>query len=144
MSSLGKIKKNVDKYRMEEFCRQMTPEQYRQALKTAVKNATESLAIEYDKRLQKMQEEYELQSHMQFKAVKDTISVELLYELGRQLGCFEENPEFLEQKIDTVQNIFEKTMEAISKYAKYKNGNQSRKEFLKKQKKVENMFNIKF
>lgn len=144
MSSLGKYRKNAEAYRVNEFYKNMTPEKYRETLRVAVKNATEDMASEYDRRLQKIKEEYELESRMQFKAVKDTILVEVLNELGVQLGCFDENPEYLDQKIDLVQNIFENTMNSIGKYAKYKKASQSRREFLKKQNKVEKIFNIKF
>ena len=144
MSSLGKLKKNAEAYRINQFYNNMTPEQYREGIRLAVKNSTETLAREYDRNLQKIQEEANLHIKESVRLAIDTISVELLYELADQLECFVDNPEFLDQKIDKVQNIYESTMKAIGKYANYKKESQARKEFLKKQKKVEKMFNIKF
>lgn len=136
MSSISKIRKNADKYRMEEFCRQMTPEQYKQALKTAVKAATENLAIEYDRMLQKNQEETNKKIDSIVNVAINMTSVEFLYEIGRQLDCYIDKPENMEQKIDLVQEIGENVAKIIQNYDK--------KEFDKKRKQVEKIFNIKF
>lgn len=144
MSSIGKLRKNAENYRINEFYKNMTPEQYREGIKLTTKQIAESLTIEYNLKLQKIQEESNYKIKEGIKLAIDTISVELLYELARQLECFEENTEYLDQKIDKVQDIYKNTMSAIEKYANYKKESQARKEFLKKQKKVEKMFNIKF
>lgn len=140
MSSLGKIKKNVDKYRMEEFCRQMTPEQYRQALKTAVKAATENLAYEYDRQLARIEQE----KNDELNAIINVISVELLYEIAVQMDCFVENPEFLDQKADKIQEMFENSMNAIQNYISCKQSGVSLKEYHEKKKKLEKIIHIKF
>ena len=140
MSSLGKIKKNVDKYRMEEFCRQMTPEQYRQALKTATKAATENLAIEYDRRLIAL----EKAKDDELSAIINVISVELLYEIACQMDCFSEKPEYLDQKADKIQEMFENTMNSIQSYISCKQSGVSLKQFHEKREKIEKTLNIKF
>lgn len=140
MSSLGKIKKNADKYRMEEFCRQMTPEQYRQALKTAVKAATENLAIEYDRRLIAL----EKAKDDELSAIINVISVELLYEIACQMDCFVENPEYLDQKREKIQEMFENTMNSIQSYISCKQSGVSLKQFHEKREKIEKTLNIKF
>ena len=144
MSSIGKLRKNAENYRINEFYRNMTPEQYREGIKLATKQTAESLAKEYNLKLQKIQEESNYKIKEGIKLTIDTISVELLYELARQLECFEENTEYLDQKIDKVQDIYSNTMKAIEKYTTYKKNGQARKDFEKKQKKIEKMFNIKF
>ena len=140
MSSLGKIRKNVDRYRMEEFCRQMTPEQYKQALKTAVKAATENLALEYDRQLAKIQKE----TNDEIGALIHVIIVEILYEIATQMDCFVENPEFLDQKTDKIQEIFDNAMNSIQSYISYKKTGVSLKEYHEKKKKLEKTINLKF
>ena len=140
MSSLGKIRKNVDRYRMEQFCNQMTPEQYKQALKTAVKAATENLALEYDRRLialEKVKDD-------ELSAIINVISVELLYEIAVQMDCFAENPEYLDQKREKIQEMFENTMNSIQSYISCKQSGVSLKQFHEKREKIEKTLNIKF
>lgn len=144
MSSLGKIKKNAEKFELNQIYKNMTPEQYQEGIRIAVNKAISNLAIEYDNNIKKLKQhfEYELKGCTIYAI--DTLSVELLYELANQLGCFEENPDYLEDKIYRVKEIYENTMDSIKKYANYKNDKQARKEFEKKKKKVEKMFDIKF
>ena len=144
MSSLNKIKKNAERYRMDEIYRNMTPEQYREGIRLAVKNATEALAKEYDKNLEKVQERAKIEIKESVRAAIDMLSVELLYELGNQLGCFEENAEYLDEKIEKVQDIYKNTMQAIENYTTIKKQNQAHKNFYKRKEKVEKMFKIKF
>ena len=144
MSSLSNLRKNVENYRLNEIYKNMTPEQYREGIRLAVKNATEALAKEYDKNLAKLQDEANISITAGIRTAIDTLSVELLYELGTQLGCFEENAEYLEEKKEKVQDIYKNTMAAIEKYTTYKKEEQAKKDFDKKKRKVEKMFNIKF
>jgi len=144
MSSLSKLRKNADKYKINEFYRNMTPEQYQEGIRIAIQNTTDDLTRKYNANLERLKAEANRNISESATLAIDTISVELLYELGNQLGCFEENPEYLDQKIDTVQRIYENTMNAINKYTRYKKGNQARKDFEKKKHKVEKMFNVKF
>jgi len=144
MSSLSKLRKNAENYKINEFYRNMTPEQYQEGIRIAIQNTTDDLTRKYNANLERLKAEANRNISESATLAIDTISVELLYELGNQLGCFEENPEYLDQKIDTVQRIYENTMNAINKYTRYKKGNQARKDFEKKKHKVEKMFNVKF
>lgn len=140
MSSYSKIAKNAEKYRLEQFCNQMTPEQYRQALKTAVKAATENLAYEYDKQLARIEQE----KNDELNAIINVISVELLYEIAVQMNCFVENPEYLDQKREKIQEMFDNAMNAIQNYVSCKQSGVSLKEYSEKKKKIEKIIHIKF
>lgn len=144
MSSLSKLKKNAENYRMNEVYKNMTSEQYREGVRRAVKIATDDMAREYENTLRKVEEKANSRVADGVRFAIDTISVELLYELGNQLGCFEENAEYLDEKIDKVQDIYKNTMSAIEGYTKYKKSGQASRNFEKKKKKVEKMFSIKF
>ena len=74
----------------------------------------------------------------------DTLSVEILYELGNILECYVDEPDHLDQKIDIVQNLYETAMNSIKDYGgtKYKNDNQAHRVFAKKKKIVRNVFGI--
>lgn len=89
-----------------------------------------------------MQEEYNNAIREGIMIAMDTLSVEILYELGNVLECYEEEPDHLDQKIDIVQNIYETAMNSIRKYADYKNDNQAQKVFQKKKKTIEKVFGI--
>ena len=144
MSSLSKLKKNAENYKINQFYQNMTPEQYQEGIRIAIQKTTDDLTRQYNENLERLKEEANRNISQSATLAIDTISVELLYELGRQLGCFEENPEYLDQKIDTVQRIYENTMNAINKYTRYKKGNQARKDFEKKKHKVQKMFKVEF
>lgn len=144
MSSLSKLKKNVENYKINQFYQNMTPEQYQEGIRIAIQKTTDDLTKQYNENLERLKEEANRNISQSATLAIDTISVELLYELGRQLGCFEENAEYLEEKIDKVRDIYINTMEAINKYTKYKKGNQARKDFEKKKRKVEKMFKVEF
>ena len=144
MSNLRKIRKNANNYELKNIYENMSPEQYRQGVKIAVETTKKELIYEFQKKYEKLANEYNRNLKEGITLSIDTISVELLYELANQLGCFEKDPDFLEDKIFRVQEIYDNTMNAIKKYAEYKNDNQARKKFEAKRKKVEKMFNIKF
>lgn len=144
MSKLGKLRKNAQSFNLQEMYSNMTPEEYQNGIKMAVQSAVRDLAIEYDKNINKLKNEYE--NNLRYSTIYaiDTLSVELLYELANQLGCFEENPDFLEDKIYRVKEIYENTMNSIKGYVDFKTDEEAQKEFAIKKKKVEGMFDIKF
>ena len=144
MSSLSKLRKNAENYKINQFYQNMTPEQYQEGIRIAIQKTTNDLTKQYNENLERLKEEANRNISQSATLAIDTISVELLYELGRQLGCFEENAEYLEEKIDKVRDIYINTMEAINKYTKYKKGNQARKDFEKKKHKVQKMFKVEF
>lgn len=144
MSSLGKLRKNAQNFNLREMYSNMTPEEYRNGIKMAVESAVRDLAIEYDKNINKLKNEYENSLKYSTIYAIETLSVEFLYELANQMGCFEENLDYLEDKIYRVKEIYENTMDSIKNYTKYKTDNQARKQFEKRKKKVETMFDIKF
>lgn len=144
MSKLGKIRKNIKNYELKSMYENMTPEQYQEGTRIAVKTAINDLSIEYDKNIHKLKERYEMSIRDATIYAIDTLSIELLYELAKQMECFDENAEYLEQKVEKVQEIYKNTMDAIKKYATYKTDNQAVKRFEMKKKKIEKLFDIKF
>ena len=149
MSSLGKIQKNAEKFELEQIYNNMTPQMYQEGIKRAVKEATKTLSQEYDLALEKTTNEYNEklkmineQANNRVKMAIDIISIELLYELGNQLECFKDDVEYLDQKIDVVQNIYQKTMDCVWSYLEAKNTKKSFKEFKNKENKVKEVFKI--
>lgn len=141
-NKLSKIQNNAKQFELNDFYKNMTPEQYREGVRTAVKKAVDDLGKEYDVLMEKMRQEYNRCIAESTMIAMDTLSVELLYELGNVLECYKKEPEYLEQKIDIVQNIYEAAMNSIKKYASYKNDNQAQKVFQKKKKTIEKVFGI--
>lgn len=141
-NKFGKIQKNAYKFEMDKIYQNMTPEQYREGIKTAVKNAISDLEKEYMKELKRMQDEYNSVIQESVMIAMDTLAVEMIYELGNVLECYKDEPEYLDQKIDIVQNIYEQAITSIEKYASYKNDNQAQKAFQKKKKMIRKIFGI--
>lgn len=144
MSKLGKLKKNANNYELKNIYENMSPKDYQRGITLAVETTKKELTYEFQKKFEKLANEYNRNLKEGITITIDTISVELLYELANQLGCFEKEPDFLEDKIFRVQEIYDNTMNSIKKYATYKTDNQARKKFKEKKKKVEKLFNIKF
>ena len=140
MSSIGKLRKNAENYKLNEIYRNMTPEQYQRGIQLAIQNTQNELVAEYNLKLQKMQDKIitdmtKKMDNLVSVAVNMT-SIKFLYELGKQLDCFIDVPEYMDQKIDLVQEISEHIMINIENYDK--------EAFNKKRKLVEQIFKIKF
>lgn len=153
MSSLGKIQKNAEKFKLEQYYKNMTPKQYMEGIQNAVTSASRDLSIEYDKelnyiqkqyneKLKQLQDSYNLRVKEGVKIATDLISIALLYELGNQLECFKEDVEFLDQKKEVVRNIYQNTMDVIYAYAESEDNSKAHKDFLEKEKKVKEVFGI--
>lgn len=140
MSSIGKLRKNAENYRLSEIYKNMTPEQYQQGIQLAIRNTQAELATEYNTKLQKMQDKIREDTHKKMDSLVNVAinmtSVEFLYEIARQLDCFIDKPENMDQKIDLVQEISENVMKNIQDYHK--------KDFEKKRQLVEKIFKIQF
>ena len=74
----------------------------------------------------------------------DTLATEMVYELGNILECYKDEPEYLDQKIDIVQGIYETAMQSIEDYAgdKYETDKQAQKEFERKKKTIQKIFGM--
>ena len=143
-SSFRKIQKNAEQYKIDQFYKTMTPEDYKKGIELAIKKTEEKLEREYNAELLRMGNEYNRAIQENTLIAMDTLAVEILYELGNVLECYKDNPEYLDQKIDIVQNIYETAMNSIADYAsdKYNNDNQAQKVFEKKKKTVKKIFGI--
>ena len=145
MSNLSrKIQKNAEQFMIEEIYRKMTPEQYKEGINLAIKKTEEKLTTRYNNELARLTEEYNKSIQESMLVAMDTLATEIIYELGDVLGCYKEEPEYLDQKIELVQNIYEKAMKGIEDYAssKYKNQKQAQKEFVRKQKIIKKIFGM--
>lgn len=144
MSSLSKLTKNIENYKINEFYKQMTPEQYKQGIENAVKFREQELYEVFNKEIKKIREDANAEVAMRNAIVRQLIIVELLYEIADELECFVKEPEFLDQKIEKVKGFYENTTKTIENYTKYKRTGQALRENEKKKKKLEEMFGIEF
>lgn len=139
-----KLKRNAEEFEMEQIYKNMTPDLYRQSVNLAIKKAEERVANMYEKEMIKLAKQYNNAIQEGTLMAMDTLAVEILYELGNMLECYIEEPEFLEQKIEIIQKLYETAMNSIKDYAspKYKNDKQAQKTFAKKKKTIKKLFNI--
>ena len=139
-----KLKRNAEEFEMEQIYKNMTPDLYRQSVNVAIKKAEERVADMYEKELLRMADKYNESIIESTLSAMDTLAVEILYKLGDMLECYVEEPEFLDQKIEIIQQLYGTAMNSIKDYAspKYRNDKQAQKIFAKKKKTVKKLFKI--
>lgn len=145
MSSMcKKIQNNIDDDIINKYYANMTPQMYKDGIQRAIKMTEDKLTEQYNLKLQQITEQYNNQIKDNILIAMDTIATEMIYELGNVLECYKDEPEYLDQKIDIVQGIYEKAMYSIENYAskKYKNDKQAQREFKRKQKIIKKIFGI--
>lgn len=145
MSSIArKIRKNAENFMIQDLYKNMTPEQYREGIKLAIERARKDFEEEYRRKFEKLINEYNYNLRDGFGVAIDTISIELLYELAVQMNAFdEEDPEIKSQIITKVQEIYNNTITAVERYAKFQNDDKAQKEFKKRKQKVMKFFKLK-
>lgn len=145
MSNLSrKIQKNADNFIIDQYYKNMTPDMYKEGIQNAIKMTEDRLVKRYDAELERITRQYKRDIQERTLIAMDTLAVEMIYELGNVLECYVDEPEYLDQKIDIVQNIYEKAMTSIGDYAtdKYKSDAQAQKAFEKKKKTIQKVFRM--
>lgn len=145
MSSISRhIRKNAENFMIDQYYKNMTPEQYKEGINNAIKMTEERCFKTYEVELNRIAEQYNESIRNTTLVAMDTLATEMVYELGNVLECYKDEPEYLDQKIDIVQNIYETAMKAIESYAtdKYKNDNSAQKEFKRKKQTIQKIFNL--
>lgn len=144
MGNLRKLRKNTEKYKINSIYDKMTPEDYKNGIHLAIEETRKDLAIEFNKKYKKLVDSFNTELNLSVISAINTISVELLYELAVQMNAFDESDEERLNSIKyRVQEMYENIMNAIKKYANYKNDRQASKKFEEKRKKVEKLFDVK-
>lgn len=143
-STWKKIQKNMEDFAIKEYYKNMTPEMYQDGIQRAIKMTEERLMKEYNAELIRMGNEFNRKLQEGTLIAMDTLATEMVYELGNILECYKDEPEYLDQKIDIVQGIYETAMHSIEDYAsdKYKNDAQAQKVFEKKKKTIQKVFGM--
>ena len=145
MSSIArKIQKNTENFMVKEYYKNMTPEMYQQGINNAIKLTEERLTKEYNAELLRIAKEFDRKLQEGTLLAMDTLATEMVYELGNILECYKDEPEYLDQKIDIVQGIYETAMHSIEDYAgdKYETDKQAQKEFERKKKTIQKIFGM--
>lgn len=143
-SFVRKVQKNAEQNMIDNFYKNMTPDQYREAVRVAIKKTEEDLTRRYNEDLKHMADQYNQAIRENTLIAMDTLATEMIYELGNVLECYVDEPEYLDQKIDIVQNIYETAMHSIEDYAskKYKTDKHAQKVFEKKKKTIQKIFGM--
>lgn len=145
MSSLSrKIQKNAENFAINEYFKNMTPDMYKEGINRAIRMTEERCIKEYETELKRISDQYNESIRNTSLVAMDTLATEMIYALGDVLECYKDEPEYLDQKIDIVQGIYETAMHSIEDYAssKYKNDEQAQKVFKKKKQTIQKIFKI--
>lgn len=151
MSSIArKINKNAENFMLENLYKNMTPEQYKIALKNAIDKTTKELTTRFEVEYEKLRKSYQQELDYNAATIMNTISVELLYEIANQIEYWDMKEE-TEDDIYTkesakfrIKEIYSNTMQSIKQYATMKKGEKAFKVFEKRKKQLEKEFDIKF
>ena len=143
-STWKKIQKNMEDFAVKEYYKNMTPEMYQEGIQRAIKMTEERLTKEYNLELTRMGKEYNNKLQEGALIAMDTLATEMIYELGNVLECYKDEPEYLDQKVEIVQNIYETAMRSIADYSskKYKTDAQAQKVYEKKKKTIQKIFGM--
>lgn len=144
-STWKKIQKNAENFAVKEYYKNMTPEMYQDGIQRAIKATKEKCLTEYQTELSSITKQYNESIQHSTLMAMDTLTVEILYELGNMLECYKDEPEHLNQKIDIIQKLYETAMTSIGNYADrkiYKTDKQAQKAFAKKKKTIQKIFGI--
>lgn len=144
-STWRKLQKANEDFVIKKYYENMTPEMYQEGIQRAIKMTEERCMKEYEYEVTRMCNEFNQKLKENMLHAMDTLATEMIYELGNVLECYVDEPEYLDQKVDIVQNIYETAMHAIEDYAsnKYKSNAQARKAYEKKKKKIQKIFGMK-
>ena len=143
-STWKKLQKASEDFAIKKYYESMTPEMYQEGIQRAIKMTEERLTKEYNAELMRMGNEFNRKLQDNALLAMDTLATEMVYELGNVLECYKDEPEYLDQKIDIVQGIYETAIKSIEDYAsdKYKSDAQAQKAFEKKKKTIKKVFGM--
>lgn len=143
-STWKKLQKASEDFAIKKYYENMTPEMYQEGIQRAIKMTEEKLTKEYNAELIRMGNEFNQKLQNSALMAMDTLAVEMVYELGNILECYKDQPEYLDQKIDIVQGIYETAMKSIEDYAsdKYTDDKAAQREFNRKKKVIKNVFGM--
>lgn len=143
-STWKKLQKASEDFAIKKYYENMTPEMYQEGIQRAIKMTEEKLTKEYNAELIRMGNEFNQKLQSSALMAMDTLAVEMIYELGNILECYKDQPEYLDQKIDVVQGIYETAMKSIEDYAsdKYTDDKAAQREFNRKKKVIKNVFGM--
>lgn len=143
-STWKKLQKASEDFAIKKYYENMTPEMYQEGIQRAIKMTEEKLAKEYNAELIRMGNEFNQKLQNSALMAMDTLAVEMVYELGNILECYKDQPEYLDQKIDIVQGIYETAMKSIEDYAsdKYTDDKDAQREFNRKKKVIKKVFGM--
>lgn len=143
-STWKKLQKASEDFAIKKYYENMTPEMYQEGIQRAIKMTEEKLTKEYNAELIRMGNEFNQKLQNSALMAMDTLAVEMIYELGNILECYKDQPEYLDQKIDIVQGIYETAMKSIEDYAsdKYTDDKDAQHEFNRKKKVIKNVFGM--
>ena len=145
MSSISRhIKKNAENFMIDQYYKNMTPEQYKEGINNAIKMTEQRCLKTYEAELNRVTSQYNESIRNTTLVAMDTLATEMIYELGNILNCYVDEPECLDQKIEIVQGIYETAMTAIEGYAsnKYKTSKQAQKAFKTKKQTIQKIFKV--
>lgn len=143
-STWKKLQKANENFTIKKYYENMTPQMYQEGIQNAIKMTEQRCLKTYEEELKRITNQYNESIRNTTLIAMDTLATEMIYELGNILECYKDEPEYLDQKVDIVQGIYETAMSSIESYAsaKYKNNKQAQKEFEKKKKTIQKVFRM--
>lgn len=129
---------------IKKYYETLTPDKYKEGIENAIRLTEKRLSAEYEKSLVDMEERFNKAITEGILIAMDTLATEMIYELGNVLECYVDEPEYLDQKVDIIQGIYETAMTSIEDYAtnKYKTDKHAQREFKRKKQLIQKYFGM--
>lgn len=144
MGGSRKIQRNIINNKYSNI----SPKEFEKMLESAVFNARKELKIEYDKKIDKIINDYDRLIYSNTRNVIETIQTEFIYELASQMGYWnlkdsKEDSYIKESAKYRIEEIYKNVFKSIEGYSKMSSNEKAQKLYKMKKNKISKEFNLK-
>ena len=144
MGGSRKIQRNIINNKYSNI----SPKEFEKMLESAVFNTRKELKIEYDKKIDKIINDYDRLIYSNTRNVIETIQTEFIYELASQMGYWnlkdsKEDSYIKESAKYRIEEIYKNVFKSIEGYSKMSSNEKAQKLYKMKKNKISKEFNLK-
>ena len=144
MGGSRKIQRNIINNKYSNI----SPKEFEKMLESAVFNTRKELKNEYDKKIDKIINDYDRLIYSNTRNVIETIQTEFIYELASQMGYWnlkdtKEDSYIKESAKYRIEEIYKNVFKSIEGYSKMSSNEKAQKLYKMKKNKISKEFNLK-
>ena len=144
MGGSRKIQRNIINNKYSNI----SPKEFEKMLESAVFNTRKELKIEYDKKIDKIINDYDRLIYSNTRNVIETIQTEFIYELASQMKYWNlkdtKEDSYIKESIKyRIEEIYKNVFKSIEGYSKMSSNEKAQKLYKMKKNKISKEFNLK-